>query len=254
MKKIFLAFLLYSILWISCQPNSSSFLVIATSANMQFAIEEIVEEFKAETGLAVETIISSSGKLSAQIQEGAPFDILISADMKYPMDLYEKGYTTAEPKVYAFGKLVLWTNNTSINPSLEILEEDNIKHIALANPKTAPYGVAAMQVLQKNNMEERLAPKLVFGESISQVNQFVNTQAAEIGFTAKAVVLSAKVKDNSQWFEIDKADYTPIKQGVVVLNRTGQRRKDALKFKDFLLSEKASDILNKFGYDTESIK
>ncbi len=224
--------------------------MVATSANMQFAITEIVDLFESETGIAVETIISSSGKLSAQIQEGAPFDILVSADMKYPMDLFEKGFTTTKPAVYAYGKLVLWTTKASITPSLKILTEERIKHIAMANPKTAPYGAASLQVLKKNKLVDVLSSKLVYGESISQVNQFVSTQAADLGFTTKAVVLSENLKNKNNWVEIDTSDYAPIEQGIVVVKRSGQRRKEAQLFKDFLLSKKATAILNKYGYDT----
>src|SRR5690606_14994708 len=121
-----------------CSSDKGQKLTIATSANMQYAIPELVLAFTRETGVQCEVIVSSSGKLTAQIVAGAPYDVFISADMKHPEALFKKSLTTAKPEVYAEGKLILWTTNDEINPSIEILTNKQIKYIALANPKTAP--------------------------------------------------------------------------------------------------------------------
>ena len=238
---------LWSLL-LACQPPHSEKLTIATAANMQFAIGEITQAFTEKTGIACEAIISSSGKLTAQIREGAPFDVFVSADMKYPTALFESGLTTAPPEVYAYGRLVLWSMVGDLTPSVEALTKEEISHIALANPKTAPYGVAAVEVLKRYTIYNQVEKKLVFGESIAQTNQFIISQAAEVGFTAKAVVLSHDMQAKGRWQEIDTALYSPLAQGVVILSNQESRLVQAQRFYAFLFSKEGQAILTKFGY------
>lgn len=242
-------FLIFSIaLLSSCTNNKNETLTIATAANMQFAIQEITNAFTQKTGIKCETIVSSSGKLTAQIKEGAPYDIFISADMKFPTELYNSGFSTSKPKVYAYGKLVMWTLYDSIQPSFELLTSERIKHIAVANPKTAPYGIAAKEVLLKKGLLSKIEDKLVFGESVAQTNQFITTKAAEIGLTAMSIVLSPKMKEKGNWIPIDESNYTPISQGIVILKNNPSNISNANLFYNFLLSSSGSKILTKFGY------
>jgi molybdate transport system substrate-binding protein len=244
-----LFYLLLGCLLTACRPQERHTLTIATAANMQFVMESLIQAFTDETGIACETAISSSGKLTAQIEEGAPFDLFISADMKYPTRLFEKGLSTAAPEIYAYGKLVLWSMIDSLEPSIDLLKDEHIHHVALANPKTAPYGVAAMEVLKHYQLLSVLANKMVYGESISQTNQFIISRAAELGFTAKSVVLSPPMKGKGQWQDIDITLYSPIAQGVVILNHRDHNLEAAQKFYDFLFSPKGKDILSAFGYE-----
>ncbi len=234
----------------SCKQQKTAKLTIATAANMQFAMEEISAIFTEETGIKCEIIISSSGKLTAQIKEGAPYDIFISADMKYPQELYKTGFTTSKPTIYAYGKLVLWSMVDSIKPSIDLLLQKNIKHIASANPKTAPYGIATEEVLNYYKIFDSVKNKLVYGESIAQTNQFITTKATEVGFTAKSVVLSRIVKGKGNWIPLDNNTYTPIKQGVVIIKNSPSSSEKKEIFYNFLFSKKGKDILNKFGYAT----
>ena len=215
---------------------------------MQFAMKEITKSFTEKTGINCEIMVSSSGKLTAQIKEGAPYDIFVSADMKYPNELYNSGFTTTKPEIYAHGKLVMWTLFDSIKPSFEILLQKNIKHIAVANPKTAPYGKAAFEVFQKKQLLNHLEPKLVFGESIAQTNQFITTKAAEIGFTAKSVVVAPQIKGKGNWIEINENFYTPISQGIVLLKKGSGNKNHTQQFYKFLFSDEGKNILSKFGY------
>lgn len=240
--------LIFTIVFFGCRQQFNTSLTIATAANMQFAMEELIPAFTQETGIDCEIIFSSSGKLTAQIMEGAPFDVFMSADMKYPNTLFNEGLTTTAPKIYAYGQIVLWTQIEGITPSLDILTEDYIKHIAIPNPKTAPYGKAAIEMLEYHDLLEKVKNKLVYGESISQTNQFINSKAAEIGFTAKSVVLSSKMKDSGKWVDVKEGTYTPISQGVVLLNNHESKLEKAQKFHEFLFSTKSKEILNKFGY------
>jgi len=245
-SSFFILVLVISMLF-GCSKNKNNKLVIACSANMQFAIKEIAAAFTQEKGYECEVIISSSGKLTAQILEGAPYDIFVSADLKYPETLYKKDVTTQAPKVYAYGQLVLWTTSESLIPSIETLTDTQITHIALANPKTAPYGKAAVSVLQNADLYEKIAHKLVYGESIAQTNQFIVSGAADIGFTSQSVVLSPVAKNKGRWSAIDKDDYATIAQGVVILKKD-TLREASLKFYDFLFSPKSKEILENFGY------
>ncbi len=222
-------------------------LLVATAANMQFAMEELSEQFKKDFNINCELVVSSSGKLTAQIKEGAPYDVFVSADMKFPqaIDHYSKAVTT--PKVYAYGKLVLWSMTEL--PHLNGLTQSHIKHIALANPKTAPYGKAALEVLEYTGIVKQVESKFVFGESIAQTNQFITTQAAQIGFTAKSVVVSPLLKNKGQWVDISTLAYTPIEQGIVVIKQNEKDRAQAMKFYNFMFSDKAKQILTKYGYD-----
>ena len=233
----------------ACTPPQAPKLVIATAANMQFAMEELVASFAKKTQIPCETVVGSSGKLTAQIQAGAPFDVFVSADLRYPQRLHEAGLTEGPAEVYAYGQLVLWSLSKDTSPSLDVLSAPTIKHIALANPQTAPYGQAAQSVLQATQLWDSIQPKLVFGESIAQTNQFIISGAAEVGFTALAVVKSDGMRDQGQWEIIPTELYQPIEQGVVVLSQDVSTE-EARTFVDFLLSEEAKVILDKFGYIT----
>lgn len=241
-----------SILSLSCNKNKQEKLTIATAANMQFAMKALIKAFSSETGIECEPIISSSGKLTAQIKEGAPFHVFVSADMKYPTDLYNSGFTYSKPKIYAYGKLVLWSMVQDFELSIDVLAGDNVKHIALANPKTAPYGTAAIEVLNYYQLLEKVENKLVYGESISQTNQFITTTAAELGFTSKSVVLSPDIKGQGNWVAIDPDIYTPIEQGIVILKSSNEFFEEAQQFYNFLFSNKAQETLEKFGYLTKN--
>ena len=230
----------------SCLHESN--LNVATSANMQFAMKEIISEFEKDNDTSIELIVSSSGKLTSQIEQGAPFDIFIAANKKYPAYLDSLGLTTSAPKVYAKGKLRLWTLK-NLSPSLTLLTTDTIQKIAIGNPKTSPYGKASIDVLKHNRIYERVKHKLVFGESISQVNQFIRTRSADIGFTAYSVVSCTEMKTIGNWTSINLNDHGKIYQAAVILKESTHPEK-AKVFYNFLFSERAQEILNKYGYLT----
>jgi len=223
---------------------------IAVAANAQFVAGKIKEAFKKETGIDAELTISSSGKLTAQIEQGAPFDVFLSADMKYQEALYSKGLTTTRPQVYAYGALVMWTlKNINLNKGLSILLDKDVNKVAMANPKLAPYGEAAIQALNKQNILQQLQSKIVYGESIAQVNQYLLSGAADVAFTAKSVVLDSALSGKGKWMEVNSKWYNPIAQGVVVIkqNNTAQMQA-ANRFYQFLFDAKAKNIFKKYGY------
>jgi molybdate transport system substrate-binding protein len=210
---------------------------IAVAANAQFVSRILAQEFKKQIGIEAELIVSSSGKLTTQIEQGAPFDIFLSADMKYPQELYSKQFATAKPEIYAYGKLVMWSKKgIDLSKGLNSLTNNSVKKIAIANKALAPYGEAAEQALQRTNLLARLKTKLVYGESIAQVNQYLLTGVADVAFTAKSVVLDPNL-------------YKPIAQGVVVLKSSkAENLKHAIQFYKFLFSAKAKQIFKQYGY------
>jgi molybdate transport system substrate-binding protein len=246
MKFSYSFFIIAFFLFASCHPGKHK-LTIATAANVQYPMEELTKEFTGESGIECNVIPGSSGKLTAQIKSGAPYDIFISADMKYPEELYRNGFTTNPPEVYAYGRLVLWTLD-SIPPAIKRLDSPFYRHIAIANPQIAPYGQAAVQCLKFYGMYDKIADRLVFGENISQTSQFIISGTAQAGFTAKSVVLSPRMNNKGTWTEIDGDSYSPIAQGVVIIKRQKDNSKEATVFYDFIFSEKSKEILKKYGY------
>lgn len=246
-----ISFVIFScfLLCASCDAEKKDSFKIAAASNMQFVIYELVDAFTKNTGIESEVILGSSGKLTAQIIEGAPFDLFLSADIKFPNELYNNGFALDPPEVYAFGSLILWTLKDGLNPILDSLKSEQVKHIAIGNPKTAPYGVAAMQVLKRANIYDFVNSKIVFGESVSQTNQFIISEAADLGFTSKSVVLSSQMKNKGSWKLVDRDLYEPMAQAMVVLNNRKTYKKEALQFREFILSLEGKKILHKFGYD-----
>ncbi len=247
-KKHILLILL--VLFYACkQPSrSDSKVMVAVAANMQFATEAIAKAFIQKTEMECELVVGSSGKLFSQIREGAPYDIFLSADSKYPENLYAITKAKNKPKIYAEGKLVLWTMVSGLSPSLSVLSSDSVQHIALANPEIAPYGKAAIEVLDSHDLYPNLKDKLVFGESISQTNQFISSKSAEIGFTALSVVLSPKMKNKGRWVALEEGTYRSISQSALILNNEHGISEAAMAFFDFLFSDGAQHILKEYGY------
>jgi molybdate transport system substrate-binding protein len=177
-----------------------------------------------------------------QIQNGAPFDIFLSANMKYPNYLYSKKLAITKPKVYAKGRLVLFSIRKKFT-SLNDLQ--NLDTIAVANVKTAPYGKAAIEVLKNAKLYEKVKDKLVYAETVNQVISYVKN-AADAGFVAKSSMFSPKMKQyRNKWIDIDKSLYSPINQGIVIIKDS----LEAKKFYNFIFSKKAKLIFKKYGYE-----
>jgi len=226
-------------------------ITVAVAANMQYTMQELIAEFNKTDKTTISVVLGASGNLTQQIQNGAPFDIFISADAAFPQKLADNHFTLEPPKVYAQGVLVLWTAKPAIQPAkdLKLLADVNIKSIAIANPKTAPYGHAAESILKKYGLYDKISSKLVSGESITQTSQFIATQNADLGFTAKSIVISNEMKGKGKWVELNTSDYPPIEQSAALLKYAKQNiEAEAKKFYDFLYSAKAKAIYKKFGY------
>ncbi|WP_026802843.1 molybdate ABC transporter substrate-binding protein [Aliarcobacter lanthieri] len=245
MKKIILGLALL------CSSVFAGTVNIAVAANVSYAINDLIAEFnKTNPDTKIEVVLGASGKFTAQIQNGAPFDIFMSADMKFPETLYKEKLTATEPVVYAQGSLaMLSAKEMDFSKGIEVVINDNIKRVAIANPKTAPYGTAAVEALKNANILDKVENKFVYAESISQAVTYALT-AADVGFIAKSLLYEdkmAKYKENVHWVSVDPKLYTPIDQGIVVLNKAKDNA-EAKAFYEFILSDKAKEIFKNFGY------
>ena len=226
---------------------------IAVAANVSYAIKPLVEAFHVtHPKTKVTVILGSSGKLTAQIMHGAPYDVFMSADMKFPKRLHEEHLTAGSPVVYAQGALaILSQKKRNYCAEIFVLKSPDIHKIAIANPKTAPYGVASIEALKHARLYNTLKKKFVYGESIAQTFIYA-TSAADIGIVAKSALYAPQMKEYKEaihWSEVDETLYTPISQGMVLLKRA-KANIEAKAFYDFMLSSNAKEILKEFGYKT----
>lgn len=221
---------------------------VAVAANFTGATHKLVPLFEKATGYKVKVSFGSTGKLYAQIANGAPFGVFLAADTKRPMKLEKTGLAVpGKHYTYAKGKLVLWSAKTNLfHNGRHFLNQGKFLHLAYANPKTAPYGAAAKQVMQHMGVWKKLQDKLVQGESISQTFQFVTTGNAKAGFIAYSQLKAWKGATGSTWV-IPMTYYQPIEQGAVLLKK-GAKNPAAVAFYDFLRSKTARKVIENFGY------
>ena len=225
---------------------------IAVAANVSYAIKPIVSAFESKhKDIKIQPVLGSSGKLTTQIMHNAPYTLFMSADLSYPQKLYKEGFALSAPRVYAKGKLVILSKKPrDFSKGLALLKEKKIRKIAVANPKTAPYGRATKDALSKVGLYKKLHKKFVFGESIGQT--FIYTmRATDIGIVAKSLLFSDKLKNlqvGKNYIEIDPTLYTPISQGVVLLKKADANTK---LFYKFLFSKEAKEIFEHYGYGVD---
>ena len=241
--------------------SSSSILVaqpvrIAVAANAQGLIKKLQADFKKRTGIETQAIIGASGKLTTQIRNGAPYDVFLSADTEFPEKLYTAGFGLRKPEVYALGSLIICSKAPlAIKNWTAILSSDDIRKIAIANPKTAPYGKAAEQALSFYNLNTIVKSKLVYGESISQVNTYILTGNVNIGFTTEAFLYENIDKGSMKWSRVDPKSYDEIAQSAILLSYANKGNlKSATRFCDYLSSPSARKIIGSSGYHLPSIK
>ncbi len=245
MKKI----LLFLILFIS--PIFAGVINVAGASNISYAIGELIQEFhKLYPNTEVRINLGSSGKLTAQIENGAPYQIFMSANMKYPKILYKDKKAVTKPIVYAKGELAFFTiKKINLSQGIKVLENNSIKRIAIANPKIAPYGKASFQAIKNAGIFQNIKYKFIFAESISQTLIYSIT-ATDIGIVAKSALFSPRMKHFKKgvnWVDVNQKLYTPINQGIVIL-KNGADSKEVKNFYNFMLSPKAKLILKKYGY------
>lgn len=224
---------------------------IAVAANVNFPTKELKKEFKKlYPKTEVKVTFGSSGKLTTQIINGAPFSLFMSANMDYPNDLYDYGIATTRPIIYVQGALVYFSiNKMDFSKGMNLLKDKTVLKIAVANPITAPYGKAAFEAMKNAGVLESVMKKFIYAKSISgTVSNTLNL--ADVGIVAKSSLYGPrmiKYKKNLNWVDLDPRLYTPINQGVVIL-KEGENNDEVRAFYDFILSAKAKDIFKSFGY------
>jgi molybdate transport system substrate-binding protein len=245
-KPLFLT-ALFGLALIGPQAESAE-VKIAVAANFTDATREIAPLFEQATGHTTKISYGSTGKLYSQIEHGAPFEVFLAADTKRPKKAETEGLAVSGSRfVYAKGKLVLWSAKPDLFKDGEaFLASGAFDHLAMANPKTAPYGLAAEQVMQHLNLLPTLAPKLVKGDSISQTFQFVTTGNAEAGFVAFAQIKGWQGESGTLW-EIPTDYYAPIDQAAVLLKK-GEANPAATAYLKFLKSDAAREVIERYGY------
>lgn len=226
-------------------------ITVAVAANMKYAAQDIAKVFTNESGIGVKIITGASGKLTQQIMNGAPFDAFLSADVKFPAKLANGGFTTTPPQIYAYGILILWSNTgVDLSKGVSIIADPSVKKVAIANPKTAPFGIEAMNAIKYYKVSEDAASKVVTAESISQVGSYVTTKSVDVGFIARSIVLSPEMKNVGKWVEVNDKAYNTIDQAMVGLkNGSPENQIAAKKFIRFMSSAKAQAILKENGYE-----
>lgn len=229
-------------------PAAAERFTIAAASDLRFALNEIVELFKARhAGHDINVIYGSSGRMTSQIINGAPFDIFFSADISFPQRLYAEGLTAHEPEVYALGRIVIWSANLDASGfSLQDLLRDDIRRIAIAQPQHAPYGQRAREALQSEGIWEQAQGKLVFGENIAHAAQMVESGAADVGIIALSLALFPDLQRHGYALISDTA-HQPLTQGFVITRR-GDEKVGVHQFARFMASEEAHAVMERYGF------
>jgi molybdate transport system substrate-binding protein len=225
--------------------------IVAVAANFTKPMTEIADLFEKSTGHSAKLSFGSSGKFVAQIENGAPFEVFLAADDKTTAKVQQDGFAVEGSNfIYAIGKLVLWSATANqVDDQGAILSKGGFKHLALADPKLAPYGAAALEVLKTKGLLDKLKPLFVQGENITQTQQFISTGNAELGFIALSQVIDpdkGKIVNGSAW-QVPENLYSPILQGAVLLKK-GEGNSAAPALLAFLKSPEAKAIISKYGY------
>lgn len=241
LRTIFAALLMFISL-----PAQAGEVSVAVAANFTEPAKAIAAAFEKKTGHAVVMSFGPSGAFFAQIQQGAPFDVFLSADAERPTRLEAEGFGVAKTRfVYAYGALVLWSDKPGlVDAKGQVLKTGKFDHIAIADPASAPYGSAAIEVMKKLGIQDALAPRIVKGASIAQAYTFVDTGAAELGFVALSQVRTRP--GGSRWI-VPKSLYSPIDQQAILL-KPGANDPAARAYLDFLKTPQARAIITTYGY------
>lgn len=247
MKRVLLLLLF---LMVPVCPALAADLHLAVAANFTGPMEQLKPVFEKATGHKLIIAYGTVGKFYAQIKNGAPFELLISSDEATPKKLENDGLAVAESRfTYAIGKLMLWSTKPGlVDDKGEVLKRAEFKHLAIASPKLAVYGAAAVDVMKKLGVYEQLQAKLVFGENITQTYQFTATGNAELGFVALSQIYKNGVYADGSYWQVPFNLYSRIKQDAVLLTR-GRDNPAGKALLTFLQSPGTKQIIRSYGYD-----
>lgn len=221
---------------------------IAAAADLKFCLDSLVQEYrKVHATDEIQVTYGSSGKAFTQIQQGAPFDVFFSADVEYPNKLAEAGLAASKPRLYALGRIVLWSATEDASKlDLRSLAQARFAKVAIANPSHAPYGKRAEEALRRSGLWDVVRPKLVMGENIAQTAQFVQSGNASIGILALSLVKSPAFSGQG-YSLVPESLHSPLEQAVVILKRA-ERNPLATDFVDFLFTVPARKVFQRYGF------
>ncbi len=231
---------------------------VAAAADLSQVMSKLGPAFEKQTGVHITLSVGSSGNFVAQIQNGAPFDVFLSADKSYPEELEGAGKIEGSPVAYARGRLVIWLPNSSglqlpstdkqvLDGNLDVLAGPQVRKIAIANPAHAPYGRAAIAGLSHFGVYDRVKTKIVLGENVSQAAQFVQSGNADVALIPLSLAASGALQHDGRWLLLPEDSYPPIEQAGVVL-KSSQNKLQARRFLEFLVSPEGQAILRDFGF------
>ncbi len=243
---------MFLMIWFSGIVRADEKILVAAASDLNFAMNEICRDFeKSHPGIKVEISYGSSGNFYAQIKQGAPYDIFFSADASYPTLLEDEGFAVkGQRQLYAIGKIVLWIpKKFALNPQkgLNLVLEPELKKLAIANPRHAPYGRAAEESLRYYGLWDKVQGKLVFGENISQTAQFVQTGSADAGIIAMSLAISPSMAESGSYWVIPTESYSRLEQGYTVLQR-GKGKSSVKTFLEFVQGKNGKKTLSDFGF------
>lgn len=249
MTRRFAAWCVGIIVTMAVTPAFAEQVLVAVAANFIPPFHEIAMEFEKITGHQVRVVSGASGAFYSQIKNGAPFDVLFSADDERPKLLEDEGLGVRGSRfTYAIGRLVLWSPNADLIKGEETLRSKHFNRLAIANPKTAPYGLAAMQTMKTLDLWESTQPRLVMGENLGQTMGFIESGNAELGFVALSQVLDPKLKGQGSRWDVPPLLHEPIKQDVILLTK-GKDNPAAKALMEFIGAAHARSIIERYGYE-----
>jgi molybdate transport system substrate-binding protein len=243
--KIMLLLLVFFSPAIASSPES---LTIAAASDLRFALDDILDQYKKKTpGLDIKVIYGSSGKMTTQIMNGAPYDVFFSADIAFPERLFAEHFAVTEPEVYAVGRIVIWSRKMDAsNMALHDLLDASIRRVAIAQPSHAPYGLRAQEAMIAAGIWEAIQPKLVFGENIAHTAQMVESEAADVGIIALSLALFPDLATRG-YHLIDDGLHNPLTQAYVVTHH-GRNNAAAHAFANYMTGDEAHTIMARYGF------
>lgn len=251
MRQRFLAWYLFVLSSTAVIPAFAEQVLVAVAANFVPPFHEVAMEFEKSTGHHVEVAAGSSGNLYSQIKNGASFDVFFSADHHRPKRLEEGGFGVKDSRfTYALGRIALWSPNADLVKGEETLSSKHFTRLAIANPKTAPYGLAAMQAMQALRIWEKLQPGnvIIVGENLGQTLRFIESGNAELGFVALSQIMDPKFKGKGSRWDVPSNLHEPIKQDAILLTK-GKDNPAAKALMEFMSGPQAKTIIERYGYE-----
>ena len=234
---------------IAVSPACADEALVAVAANFVLPFREVAMEFEKASGHHITISTGSSGNFYAQIKNGAPYDVLFSADDERPKRLADEGLGIADSRfTYAVGRLALWSPDAAFITGEATLKQAAFKHLAIANPKTAPYGTAAMQTLQKLGLWDAVRPRLVMGENQGQTMGFIESGSAELGFVALSQIIQPALKIRGSHWIVPADFHAPIRQDAILLVK-GKDNRAALALMEFIKGPQARAMITRYGYE-----